>query len=140
MFSNWTVNQIFLSLSILKVVLLLTALFTLMFRIGRKFSYVFVTEHSYSWGITTFALKSVAKSTCTSTLAIEEGNTFESQNGVAVVQTSKGKLGGHCGCDIRQVSVLLRTRVFWAYHTQPFSKQYLLAAGSYNLWPQGLLL
>ena len=92
MFSNWTVNQIFLSLSILKVVLLLTTLLTLMFRIGRKFFYVFVTEHSYSWGITPFALKSVAKSTCTSALATEEGNTFESQNGVAVVQTSKGKL------------------------------------------------
>ena len=31
---------------------------------------------------------------CTSTLAIEEGNTFESQNGVAVAQISKVILGG----------------------------------------------
>ena len=57
----------------------------------------------------TICFKTVAQSTCTSALAIEEGNTFESQNGVDVVQTSKGKLGGHCGCDFRQVPVLLRT-------------------------------
>lgn len=57
----------------------------------------------------TICFKTVAKSSCTSALAIEEGNTFESQDGVAVVQTSKGKLGGRCGCDFGQVPVLLRT-------------------------------
>ena len=34
---------------------------------------------------------------CTSALALEEGNAFESQNGVAVVQASKVGLCGHCG-------------------------------------------
>ena len=43
---------------------------------------------------------------CTSTLAIEEGNTFESQNGVAVVQTSKVELViGHCRYDFRYVLI-----------------------------------
>ena len=46
---------------------------------------------------------------CTSTLANEEGNAFLSQNGIAVVQTSRVKLGGHHGRDFRQVSVLLRS-------------------------------
>ena len=32
---------------------------------------------------------------CTSALAIEEGNAFESQNGIPVVQISRVKLGGH---------------------------------------------
>ena len=46
---------------------------------------------------------------CTSALAIEKGNSFESQNGVVVVQASKVQLGGHFGCDCRQVPVLMRT-------------------------------
>ena len=61
MFFNWAVYQMFLSLSILKVVLLLTILLPQMFRIGRKFSYVFVIEHSYLWGITPFALRLLLK-------------------------------------------------------------------------------
>ena len=36
---------------------------------------------------------------CTCALSTEGGNAFESQNGVAVVQTSKVKLGRHCRCD-----------------------------------------
>ena len=50
---------------------------------------------------------------CTSALAIEEGNAFESQNGVTVVQTSKVKWGGHCIRDFGHVPVLLKTWVFW---------------------------
>ena len=50
---------------------------------------------------------------CTSVLAIEEKNAFESQNGVAVFQTSKIKLGGHCICNFGHVPVLLKTWVFW---------------------------
>lgn len=50
---------------------------------------------------------------CTSALATEEKNVFESQNGVAVVQTSKIKLGGHCICNFRHIPVLLKTWVFW---------------------------
>ena len=46
---------------------------------------------------------------CTSALATEEKNVFESQNGVAVVQTSKIKLGGHCICNFRHIPVLLKT-------------------------------
>ena len=34
----------------------------------------------------------------TSALATEEGNAFESQNEVTVVQRSKVKLGGYCIC------------------------------------------
>ena len=49
---------------------------------------------------------------CTSALSIEEGNAFESQNGVAVVQTTKVKLGGHCIHDFGHALVLLNTRVF----------------------------
>ena len=45
----------------------------------------------------------------TSALAIKEGNAFESYNGVAVVQTSKVNLGGHCSCDFGHVPVLLKT-------------------------------
>ena len=46
---------------------------------------------------------------CASALAIEEGNAFESQNGVAVVQTSNVKLGGHCIHGFGHVIVLLKT-------------------------------
>ena len=46
---------------------------------------------------------------CTSALATEEGNGFESQNVVAVVQTSKVKLGGHCTCDFRHVLVFSKS-------------------------------
>ena len=46
---------------------------------------------------------------CTSALAIEEGDGFESQNGLAVVQTSKTKLGGHCIRDLRYVLVLFKS-------------------------------
>ena len=50
---------------------------------------------------------------CASALAIEEGNAFESQTGVTVVQTSKVKLGGHCVRHFRHVLVSLKTWVFW---------------------------
>ena len=43
---------------------------------------------------------------CTSALAIEEGNAFENQNGVTVVQISEVKVGGHCKADFRHVLVL----------------------------------
>ena len=46
---------------------------------------------------------------CISALVIEEGNMFESQNGVAVVQTSKVKLGGHRIPDFRHVLILLKS-------------------------------
>ena len=49
---------------------------------------------------------------CASTLATEEGNAFESQNGVAVVLTTKVKLGGYCEHDFRLIPVLLKTSVF----------------------------
>ena len=38
---------------------------------------------------------------CASVLFIEEVNGFESENGVAVSQTSKVKLGGSCRCDVK---------------------------------------
>lgn len=38
---------------------------------------------------------------CASALAAEEGGAFESENGVAVVQTCKGKLGGCRGWGFR---------------------------------------
>ena len=50
---------------------------------------------------------------CTYALAIKEGNAFESQNGVAVVRTSKVKLGGRCMCDFGHFLVLRKTWVFW---------------------------
>ena len=40
---------------------------------------------------------------CTSALAVMEGNAFESQSGVAMVETAKVKLGGHCRCDFGHV-------------------------------------
>lgn len=46
---------------------------------------------------------------CISALATEEGNAFESQNGVAMVQASKVKLSGHGGHDFRHILVFLRT-------------------------------
>ena len=65
------------------------------------------------------------------------GNAFENQNGVAVVQTSKVKLGCHYGHDFWHVPVLLRTRIFWVVSYlgphQPFSKQCLMADGSCKL-------
>lgn len=45
---------------------------------------------------------------CISSLAFEDVNVFESQNGVAVVQTSEVKLGGHCVHDFRHIIVLLK--------------------------------
>jgi len=50
---------------------------------------------------------------CTSALAIEEGNHFESQNGVVVVYASNVELGDHCMCDFRHVLVSLNSWVFW---------------------------
>ena len=65
------------------------------------------------------------------------GNAFENHNGVAVVQTSKVKLGCHYGHDFWHVPVLLRTRIFWVVSYlgphQPFSKQCLMADGSCKL-------
>ena len=46
---------------------------------------------------------------CTSALATEEGSKFESQNGVAMFQTSKIKLDGHCIHDFGHVPILLKT-------------------------------
>ena len=40
---------------------------------------------------------------------MEQGNALESQNGVAKVQMSKVKLGGHCGCDYRLIPLFLKT-------------------------------
>ena len=37
------------------------------------------------------------------------GNASQSQTGIAVVQTSKIKLGGHCKCDYGHVPILLKT-------------------------------
>ena len=44
-----------------------------------------------------------------SALALVEGNAFESQNGVAVVQTSNVKIGGPCRSNFEHIPVLLRT-------------------------------
>lgn len=59
------------------------------------------------------------------------------KNGIAVVQTSQVKLGGHCACDFRHIPVLLRTWIFWVVSDlgchQPFSEQCLLVDGSCNL-------
>ena len=57
---------------------------------------------------------------------------------VTMLQASKIELGGHCGCGFRYISESLKTPVFSELfqsqgHHQPFSKQYLLAASSYNL-------
>ena len=59
---------------------------------------------------------------CTSTLAIVEGNSFKSQNGVAVVQTSKVKLGGCCRYDLGHVLVLLKTSTFSELYGRPGQK------------------
>lgn len=45
----------------------------------------------------------------TSALATEEGNSFESQNGVAMAQTSKVRLRGYCRHEFGHVPVLLKS-------------------------------
>ena len=55
-----------------------------------------------------------------------------------MVQASKMELSGHCGYGFRHISASLRTWTLWpvsnSRSTPPmFSKQYLLAAASYNL-------
>ena len=49
---------------------------------------------------------------CASALATEEGNALKSQMGVAVVQTTKLKLGGLCIRNFGHALVLLKTWVF----------------------------
>ena len=57
---------------------------------------------------------------------------FKNQNGVAMVQSYEMESASHCGCNFRQVSASLRTRIFSKLyqtqgHYQPFSKWQLLA-------------
>ena len=57
-----------------------------------------------------------------SSLAFEDVDIFESQNGVAVVQTSELKLGGHCVHDFRHIIVLLKACFLNCLQTRTLSQ------------------
>ena len=72
------------------------------------------SQKAYTWLNLNFTDQSslfcgLSDTHCTSALATEEGDAFESQNGIAVVQISKVKLGGHYIHDFRHVLVSLKT-------------------------------
>ena len=60
-------------------------------------------------------------------LAFEDVDVFESQNGVAVVQTSEVKLGGHCVRDFRHVLVLLEACFLNCLQTRTLSQNEVTA-------------
>ena len=64
---------------------------------------------------------------CISSLAFEDVNVFESQNGVALVQTLEVKLGGHRVHDFRHVLVLLKACFLNCLQTRTLSQNEVTA-------------
>ena len=64
---------------------------------------------------------------CISSLAFEDMDVFESQNGVAVVQTLEVKLGGHRIHDFRHILVLLKACFLNCLQTRTLSQNEVTA-------------